>query len=194
MSREEDRVPDLKDIEAALASLAPRGDRIDRDRLMFLAGQASVGGRTGDVPTTSVGMAPGVAPRVAPRGRWAWPASLAAVSALAATLLVMLVVRPGPQVVERIVEVPVPGEASGKGHSLPRNIDRSVPGALSPALASYPTSPDSYHKVLERVLQHGLDAWKPPAGDGATATAAAPVTYRELLETMLQEPARSGAG
>ena len=35
---------DLIAFEAALASLVPRSDRLDRDRLMFLAGQQS---RTG---------------------------------------------------------------------------------------------------------------------------------------------------
>ena len=39
---EEKKQDDLKSFEAALAGLVPRTDRLDRDRLMFLAGQQSV--------------------------------------------------------------------------------------------------------------------------------------------------------
>ena len=34
---------ELSELEAALAALVPRAERLNRDRLMFLAGQASVG-------------------------------------------------------------------------------------------------------------------------------------------------------
>jgi len=60
---------ELRAVESQLASLVPRADRFDREQLIFLAGQASV-----ERPTK----------------RWAWPASLVAMSALAATLLAML--------------------------------------------------------------------------------------------------------
>jgi hypothetical protein len=62
-------------LEARLAELRPREDRLDRDRLMFLAGQASVDGGKAQ---TSAGR------------RWAWPASFAGMSAVAAALLAML--------------------------------------------------------------------------------------------------------
>lgn len=61
---------ELQAIESQLSLLEPRADRLDRERLIFLAGQASV-----ELPTA----------------RWAWPASLAAMTALAATLLAMLI-------------------------------------------------------------------------------------------------------
>lgn len=64
---------DLKSLESQLGSLAPRSDRLDRERLIFLAGQASA-----ELPST----------------RWAWPASLAAMTAVAATLLVMMLNQP----------------------------------------------------------------------------------------------------
>jgi hypothetical protein len=62
-------------LEARLAELRPREDRLDRDRLMFLAGQASVDG--GKAQTSAA-------------RRWAWPASFAGMSAVAAALVVML--------------------------------------------------------------------------------------------------------
>jgi hypothetical protein len=75
MSQPEDS-HELKSFEAKLAALIPRDDRLDRERLAFLAGQASMN----------------------PNTRWqrhpAWPAAFAAMSVLAATLLMMLVTRP----------------------------------------------------------------------------------------------------
>ena len=67
---------ELKAFEAELAMLRPREDRLDRERLIFLAGQASVSGTADD--------------RRAHLGRWAWPTSFAAMTAVAAVLFVML--------------------------------------------------------------------------------------------------------
>ena len=64
---------DLKAFESQLSSLEPRADQLDRERICYLAGQASV-----NQPST----------------RWAWPSSFAAMTALAATLLVMLINQP----------------------------------------------------------------------------------------------------
>ena len=69
---------ELKSFEALLAALAPREDRLDRERLIFLAGQASV------------------SPAVTWRRHPAWPAAFATMSAIAATLLFVLVTRPIP--------------------------------------------------------------------------------------------------
>ena len=77
--------PDLAAVEAALASLAPRPSTIDRDRLMFLAGQAA---------------------KARDRARWLWPLSTAASLLVAVGLAALLVVRGEPQTVERIVYVP----------------------------------------------------------------------------------------
>jgi hypothetical protein len=64
---------DLKRFADDLARLQPRDDRLDRERLAFLAGQASV----------------------TPRGR-AWPVAFGAMTAVAASLLFLLVTRPEP--------------------------------------------------------------------------------------------------
>jgi hypothetical protein len=72
---------DLQPLEARLASLSPRPDRLDRDRLMFLAGQASVTAGIAERTTTAGPTRQGQA----------WP--LAFVAAVAATLFVMLMVR-----------------------------------------------------------------------------------------------------
>src|SRR4051794_1911455 len=74
--------PEIAAIEARLASLVPASGRIDRDRLMFRAGQMSV-----------------------PRRGWAWPAATAAMTLVAAALGGALVLRPAPSPIERIVYV-----------------------------------------------------------------------------------------
>lgn len=75
------RLPgELQAFEAALAQLRPRCGQFDRDRLMYLAGQASVRGEMlADRP------------RVLPG--WFWPASSVVMTGVAATLLFMLVMR-----------------------------------------------------------------------------------------------------
>ncbi len=217
-AEEENRLDDLKEIEAALASLVPRGDRISRDRLMFLAGQASVAGRTGamatvaspctsrrNMPTTSVGMAPAPATSVgmAPaRGaRWAWPSAFAAMSAVAATLLVALLVRPETGSGDRIAQVSAPGQPSAEQAAVAdrtpdsrlqppdsglRTPDSGLSAHVQATSLRFPPPRDSYHELLARVLDRGLDAWKPPAGSGETVPPAAPATYRELLESLLE--------
>ena len=65
--------PELIGLEAQLAALRPREDRLDRERLMFEAGRASVECKR---PTAVA--------------RWGWPASFAAMSSVAAALLAML--------------------------------------------------------------------------------------------------------
>jgi hypothetical protein len=77
------RPNELQSFESRLARLAPRDDRLDRVRLAFLAGQASR-----------------FATETSPSSRsWlrhpVWPAAFAGMSTLAATFLVILLVRPG---------------------------------------------------------------------------------------------------
>jgi len=186
-AEEENRLDDLKEIEAALASLVPRGDRLSRDRLMFLAGQASVARRGQDGAVRAA--------------RWAWPSAFAAMSAVAASLLVALLVRPETGSGDRIAHVSAPVRPPAEK---PAAADRTPASSLQPPDSSlqtpdsrlsahvqatslrFPPPRDSYHELLARVLDRGLDAWKPPAGSGATVPAAAPATYRELLETLLE--------
>ena len=78
-------LPDeLKIFEKRLSALRPRSDRLDRERLIFLAGQASVA-----IPTEPQCILPGV--RWGGRG---WSAAFAAMTVVAATLFAMLITRP----------------------------------------------------------------------------------------------------
>ena len=85
--------PELQALEAELALLRPRPDRLSREQVLYLAGQASVLGRN---PVRRDGP-----------GRWAWPTAFVAMTALAASLLAVLLFQPEPAVAERIVYVPI---------------------------------------------------------------------------------------
>jgi hypothetical protein len=82
--------PELQAIEAEWSRLRPRADRIDRDRLMFLAGQASVAGRVDQL-------------RPARLATWFWPTSCAGMTTVAAVLFAILVLRPESRIAERAV-------------------------------------------------------------------------------------------
>ncbi len=74
---------ELQSLEARLAALAPRNDRLDRERLVFLAGQASA-----DVanqrPVSLFGLNLPAS---------VWPRAFAAMTAIAAALFIMLLTR-----------------------------------------------------------------------------------------------------
>jgi hypothetical protein len=76
--------PEMKAVEAALAALAPRAERLDRDQVMYRAGQAAA------------------------RPGWTWPVA-ASLSLVALALLAGYdLSKPTPQAVERVVYVRVP--------------------------------------------------------------------------------------
>lgn len=160
--------PELRAFEARLASLAPRSPAIDRDRLMFEAGRASV--------------------RVTPqRIRWAWPTAFSAMSALAASLFLALVLRP-PMVVERLVQVPVAVEVaeidgSDDGPRVRARADDSATGRQDDDVVQ-PIAPGSqgpsYLELRDRVLAMGVDTWQAPRDLRSTAEPRE-ATYHDLM-------------
>ena len=193
MSRETDTPQELKAVESGLASLAPTTLRLDRDRLMYLAGQAAA---AHDAPAG-----------LASRRAWIWPAASAGVGAVSAALLVLLVARPAPRVVERIVYVPATHAAAADaaqqpgadGASLPRHSAAPSPGAVAPrrtfgggwmGLAA-PSRRPEYLSLRDQVLAFGVDVWqKPPASGGAQPNQP---TYREALDRLLDDELPSAA-
>lgn len=199
-SPEDDLPPELKSVEAALASLAPRIDRLDRDRLMFLAGeQSATSGRRGPVRS--------------PHG-WAWPGAFSAMTAVAAALLVMLIARPEKHTVE-ILRVPVSQASNDRpspdGVSAAPPAESGVPGpaTVSPSGSEPRRGPQprtfvrlpwleasrrlggpaqaSYPCLLHRVLTHGLESWEPPAAAEDSSPPAGPASYRELRDDLLDD-------
>ncbi len=191
MSPEQDIPSDLRSLEASLASLRPASGGLDRDRLMFLAGQES-----------------------ARRSRLrplAWPAALAAMTGAAAALLAALLVRPGPAVVERVVYVPAPAAQSAPESPQPAPAPVSPPEERSPGKADSPESSAfvlrlpgipaavmrraEYLRELEQSARRSPDRPTPspmerPASRGETS---APSSYRQMLDSLLDEPAGRGA-
>ncbi len=155
--REENLNPELEEVEALLGGLKPARVIVDRDRLMFKAGRGSA----------------------CQRSRWVWPGIAAA---LAVSLVGVLLHRPAPQQVERIVYVP----AELAQPSVP-------PGpAISPAMPTFeprpapvlPTIPNegNYLQLRREVLEHGVDAL--PTGTGYAGD---PVTVRHMLGRSVHE-------
>ena len=149
--------PGLTDFENALGSLSPRPGRFDRDRLLFLAGQA--------------------APRRSKAGRWAWPTIAASLAVVALGEGILLADRPEPRVIEHLVVVhdpaPAPDPPSStamattdapKSQELapvtiivrsPR-VDRPTPSVM-PRASAMSTAP-----LRLRVQRFGLDALPDP--------------------------------
>src|SRR5205823_3631606 len=102
-------------LAAALASLTPVAARIDRDRLMFLAGQASttassVASGGCQAPGTLAASSNPITGKLTHPARLAWPASTAVLAATALTLAIMLWLRPAARI--EIVYVQRPASSS----------------------------------------------------------------------------------
>lgn len=170
------RAPELGKLEAALAELTPRAVSLDRDRLMYLAGQASVG------------------TLASPRG-WRWPAAFSGMSALAATLLIMLVSRP-PRIVERVVRVAVPAASAADERPEALSPDSPAPRVAareqylatdSPRIAvdrDRRPSPPAYRDLRDRVLAMGIETWTSQPSEGGKSSP--PETYRDMLNDALR--------
>jgi hypothetical protein len=138
--------PELNDIESALGGLVPVPSRLDRNALMFRAGAASA--------------------RTSSRGRWFWPSIAATLAVALVTESLVLAVRPGPRVIERIVVVREPAPAASTFPSSDAGVPHPAPvDSLSEARSSYATSLASswqvtseYQRIQELVLRLGLDA------------------------------------
>jgi len=126
--------PPPDDLSAALSALQPRPAALDRDRLMFLAGQSAGAARC---------------------RRWRWATGAMTTAALA--LAVALGVRPGPEV--RVVYLPAPPPAPAE--TVP---DRPPADAKRVAEDTEPLAGVPAGRLQQAFLQAGLDTPAPPAG------------------------------
>jgi hypothetical protein len=200
---EEKQSAEMKRFEAALAALIPRTDRLDRDRLLFLAGQQSV------LPSTdqpSVGARRGVGGEGKKR-LGAWPAAFAVMSVVAAALLVMLIVRPGSKDAENVVKYPASQSAlatdakettlSNDYAEQPRKyrtyFDLAFLSGPDNRKISEAESSHSNAALLRQILAKGVDSWKPRemGAIGEKPIITRPLTNRELMNQLLNQP---GAG
>lgn len=158
----------LERFAAQVAALTPSA-QLDRDRLMYLAGQASAGASR----------------------RWVWPAAFVGMTAVAASLLIMLALGPQPRVVERIVRVPTPVLPPNAADVQPNAVpsDAVPTGAEQPAFAHRlpPSSPPAvYLDLRDRVLAMGVESLPPSAPSEERADSQS-ANYRDLLNSLLRD-------
>lgn len=188
----------LAALEAVLASFHPASLRVDRDRVMFLAGRASVSGKASSRPGSSVG-------RV-------WPTAFLGMTAVAATLLVIVLwqsdreIAEQPRAVEGSIDTVGRDAQSPPGDAEPgllhRDDDhRAVPKPLpaverAPVIAGLPLPFGSqlsgkarHDELVRQIAEHGFDVWEPPLatpvlheGQGAVRT-----SYGEWLNLLRAE-------
>jgi hypothetical protein len=185
---EADTPQELKTLESALGSLPPAALRLDRDRLMYLAGQAS-----GQPQVPAAG---------GPGRSWFWPTATAAMGAVAAALLLLVLNSPGPQVIERVVYIPsdavsqtdertndaIAAQPHGRELALQRWAPRVEPGSsFGSGLLGLidPVERPEYLRVRDQVLAFGVDTWQRPAAGGSSQPGQAP-SYREALDSLLR--------
>jgi hypothetical protein len=174
MSAERQDEADVKRFEQTLAAFAPAPPQIDRDRLMFLAGQAMASG--GREPAEALG-----------RKYWLWPASTAALAATSLGLAIALFTRPVPQapifvqgtrVQPSLVETAPPPVVSNANAPAP-------PRVVTAAPAIWPLEGESYVKTREVAFRMGLDALGAPRAGRSDRGGSLPApTYAELLESL----------
>ncbi len=154
--------PELKAVAAALEALAPARSRIDRDRLMFQAGQAS-------------------AQRVQ-RGRRALIALNVTLALAAAGEAVLLARRPAPRVVETVVanDKPVPVAVGAPGPGPPLLAPPSTPPR--PFGPSFALGQTAHERLAGQVVRYGLDALPTALPIGSLDDTPGPIPSRQLLQ------------
>lgn len=161
MSHEYEPELNLAPIEAALRALTPAHGAIDRDAIMFHAGQQSM------------------------RTRWVWPSATAALALIAFGEAAFFIRRPAPEprIIERIVEVP------RAEYSAPVVILRQNPAEEAGPFATDSIDPepeqlarqDNYH-LREQALRFGVENLPDPPPASRTD----PTRDRELFRSEIR--------
>ena len=130
---------DLRLFEAQMKSLTPQPGRLNRDRLIFLAGQASVEGE-GRVTENSKTTA------------WAWPAAFTVSTAVAASLLFLLLTQPRESPAPKIFVDRRPTVVAT------RQTSASSPDSQPPLSQILTSAPSQLHRVDEFLATGYQDA------------------------------------
>lgn len=138
--------------------------------------------------------------------RWTWPAATAAMTSVAALLLVMLIARPGPEMAVRVAdEDERPAATSAKQavgeEDKPPQLERGrasedwlatkrlLPPRLIPGADQMP-----YITLRDQVLAYGLRSWQSPVSNvGAVPVADRPLPYREELNRLFEQQGLNGS-
>ncbi len=186
---EKQQPEELAAIERALAACTPAPPRVDRDRLMFLAGAASVSAAS----TPGDSRLPTPDPR--PIGKLThparlWPAATAALAATSLALAIALWARPEPkqQIVylDRVITVTAPAVAIA---APAQALEQQPATALAARSTSLASSSNNYLHTREVALRLGLDALGRPQGGQDRERAS---TYGDWLESLFPPAAVDG--
>ncbi len=154
---------ELAATEVSLSSLTPAASRVDRDRLMFLAGRASAERN----PTT----------RHRNVTTWLWPCTTAVSLLVAATSGLLWAAGGNVRIAERVMN------ASPNGP--PATLDL-------PAVAASPSSSWLWEdrQLCQLLLEKGIDALPPSnaSSDSKIQPVGQKETYRDLLNELLNDP------
>jgi hypothetical protein len=133
--------PELAALAKALAALAPAADRLNRDQLLFRAGQVSAGQRG-----------------------WLWPSVAAFVALAAAAIGMSDVLRPAPQRVQCVIYQRVEPPASPAEHWANKQAAPQYTAAPASEEPEPHVAPQSYLRLQRLVFALGVDALpNPPA-------------------------------
>ncbi|WP_406697406.1 hypothetical protein V5E97_00970 [Singulisphaera sp. Ch08] len=171
MSHEQHHAVDLElnAIEHALGSLTPSRSRLDRDQLMFRAGQASM--------------------RKASVGRGLWIAVAASTGLIALGEAAMLANRPTPQIIEKVIVV---REREPVARDTPTDpVVAQAPATIRGFGASPSFGSTAYERLTSQVFRYGLDGLPTPPSTRANLDALKPsppltrqLWQEELLKTL----------
>ncbi len=153
--------PDLKAIETALGSLVPAQSRIDRDRVMFRAGQASV--------------------RRPRTGLLTWSAIAASLALVVVCEVLLTGRRPLPPTVVVIREPAAPPIES---RSEPAAIDEPIAPPIERYLSLGQTA---YERLAAQVLRYGLDGLPASPAIGSSAAGSRPGSAGQMLQEELRK-------
>ena len=156
--------PELNAIEAALGSLEPARSRIDRDVVMFRAGQASV--------------------RRSRLGRHARDAIAASLALIALGEGVLLAHRPPPQIVREVVVIREPAPAPVPVVPPPELSVAEVPESL-PSESSLSLGQTAHERQVAQVLRYGLDGLPASPTVASPASESWPVSSGQMLQEEL---------
>lgn len=182
MENETDLPDELKSVERQLRSLRPRSN-VDRERLMFLAGQQAA------------------LPR--PHSAWLWPTAAAAMTLVAACLAAVLLLPRQPLVIERVVYVNQPAPVAEENANVselvaPESLASkplAAPDIEPPSDAARPPRDASYLRVRKLALESGIDAWPMQLAAGEGEGDGNAQTYLQLTERLLpRDENRLGGG
>jgi len=155
--------PELNAVESVLGSLVPARSRIDRDRLMFRAGQASV--------------------HSSPSRRGYWNVVAASLALIALGEAALLAHGPPVQVLEKVVVVREQAKAPVDLPSEP-TVDREWESRPTGSLFSLGQTP--YERLAGQVLRYGLDGLPASPSAAWADSRPSPASSGEMLQEELR--------